>query len=161
MHTVRTYWVEAPHVGRLGVVSMPRAVSDYAALRAAGVDVLVSMLESEEAHAVGLGAAEAHCRAAGIEFHTLPIADHGLPDTVAEVVAMTAVLKARLAAGKTVAAHCFAGLGRSPLMIASVLIDHGMGATQACDLVSAARGHRVPEMETQERWLADFAARRG
>lgn len=156
MASPEIYWVNAPAIGRLAVVTRPREPGHFAALKAAGVDVLVSMLEAEEAIAVGLGQAAEFAAAHGIEFHNLPILDHGIPSAVAPVEALVGTLKARLATGKGVAAHCFAGLGRSPLMVASVLIRSGMPALEACERISKARGFEVPEMSTQVEWLLDF-----
>lgn len=156
MASPEIYWVDAPAIGRLAVVTRPREPGHFAALKAAGVDVLVSMLEQEEAAAVGLENAAAYAAAHDIEFFNLPILDHGIPDAVAPVEALVVTLKERLAAGKGVAAHCFAGLGRSPLMVASVLIRSGMTSYDACELISASRGFDVPEMSTQLDWLLDF-----
>jgi protein-tyrosine phosphatase len=155
----RLYWVDAPTIGRIAVVSRPREARHFAELKAAGVDVLASMLEAEEAASVGLGDQADHCAAAGIEFFNLAILDHGIPDAVEPVEALVQTLLQRLAAGKGVAAHCFAGLGRSPLIVASVLIRQGIASYDACDLISAARGHDVPEMSTQVEWLLDFEMR--
>ncbi len=152
----RLYWVDAPQIGRLAVVSRPREARNFAELKDAGVDVLISMLEAEEAASLGLADAAARCRAAGIEFFNVPILDHGIPSAVEPVEVLIGTLKQRLAAGQSVAAHCYAGLGRSPLMIASIMIRHGMNAHEACDLISAARGVDVPEMGTQLDWLLAF-----
>ena len=38
----RVYWVDAPAIGRLGVVARPRSASAFAELKAEGIDVLVS-----------------------------------------------------------------------------------------------------------------------
>jgi protein-tyrosine phosphatase len=75
------------------------------------------------------------------------------------VEAAVATLSHHLGAGRGVGAHCFAGLGRSPLLVAAVLINHGHSDEDAIDLVSAARGYRVPEMDDQHDWLFDFARR--
>jgi len=157
----RVYWVKAPAVGRIGVATRPREAAHFALLKSAGVDVLVSMLEAEEAAAVGLEHAAAYAAGHGIEFFNLPILDHGIPEAVAPVEALVATLRQRLAEGKGVAAHCFAGLGRSPLMVASVLIRSGMTTAEACELISASRGHDVPEMSTQVDWLLDFEIDQG
>lgn len=155
----RVYRVEAPAVGRLAVVSRPREARHFAELKSAGVDVLVSMLEAEEAAAVGLADQANQCALAGIEFFNLPILDHGIPSAVEPVEDLVGMLASRLAAGQGVAAHCFAGLGRSPLMIASILIHHGVAAEDACAIISAARGADVPEMDTQISWLLEFEQR--
>ncbi len=157
MAAPKVYWVNAPAVGRIGVATRPREAAHFKALKLAGVDVLVSMLEAEEAAAVGLEHAALYAAEHEIEFFNLPILDHGIPDAVAPVEALVTTLKQRLAEGKGVAAHCFAGLGRSPLMVASVLIRSGMTSYDACELISASRGYDVPEMSTQLDWLLDFA----
>jgi protein-tyrosine phosphatase len=73
------------------------------------------------------------------------------------VIETAAAIRAHLAAGRGVAVHCYAGLGRSPLLAAMVLIDHGLDATEAIARVSRARGAAVPEMPEQHTWLADYA----
>ena len=158
--TVRTYWVEASSIGRLAVVGRPRAARDFAELKAAGVDVLISLQQVEEAAMVGLAEEAALCEAAGIVFHRLEIADHGIPKSLLSVEELAHTVKPLLAAGKGVAAHCYAGLGRSPLMIAAIMIDHGIDAMDACDLISVARGVSVPEMASQIDWLLSYEMRR-
>lgn len=154
------FWVEASIPGRLAVVTRPRSVAHFAALKAAGVDVLVSMMQPDEAANVGLGAAASHCARAGITFMSVPITDHGIPETFELIEAAVATVATHLAAGRGVGAHCYAGLGRSPLMIAAVLIHHGHTDQEAIALVSAARGIDVPEMDSQHAWLLEFAMRK-
>ena len=155
----RVYWVDAPAIGRLGVVSRPRSASAFAELKSQGIDVLVSLLEHGEAEDVGLADEAAHCERAGIAFIQLPITDHGIPSAVEPVALVVSDLVRRVARGQGVGAHCYAGLGRSPLLIAAVLIAHGMSAPDACDLITQARGHSVPERDTQARWLDEFELR--
>ena len=45
------------------------------------------------------------------------------------------------------------GLGRSPLIAASVLVLHGYAPEDACDLLSAVRGSTVPQREEQRHWI--------
>ena len=156
---LRIFWIDAPELGRIAV--MPRPMPDqFAELKAAGVDCVVSLLEDEEANHLGLGGEAGLARAAGMDFLQLPVVDHDIPQTVAPVEAMARNISARLKAGKGVAVHCYAGLGRSPLLIAAVLIDNGVSAVEACDQISAARGIRVPETDAQFRWLQAYAQRR-
>ena len=154
------YWVDGAGIGRLAIVQRPRIATDYMALKEAGIDVLVSMLEREEAHRAGLSSAPHYCRDAGIAFHSQPITDFGLPTTIEPMEMLARHLLAELRAGKGVAAHCYAGLGRSPLMIATVLVEAGLDASEACGLLSEARGENVPEMPTQVRWLENYQQRR-
>ncbi len=154
----RIYWIDAPTPGRLAV--MPRPHPDaFGELRAAGIDCIVSLLEENEASSLGLADEAGLAAAEGMAFLHLPVIDHGIPTAVEPVVAISATISTRLKAGQGVAVHCYAGLGRSPLLIAAVLIDEGLSAPEACDLISGARGYSVPEQDEQYRWLQDYELR--
>lgn len=159
MAKLNLFWIETPGMrGRIAV--MPRPHPDqFAALKAAGVDCIVSLMQPAEAQRFGLGDEAGLCAAAGIAFSALPVVDHGIPESVAPVEAASAKIRGRLARGEGVAVHCFAGLGRSPLLIAAALIDLGFGAEEACEAISRARGFNVPEMEEQYQWLLAYARR--
>jgi len=135
--------------------------SAFAELKALAVDVVVSLLEAGEAQDVLLRDEEALCVGAGLEFLSLPICDHGVPDAVEPVASLTRELGLRLSKGRNVAVHCFAGLGRSPLIVAALLIEHGLGADAACDRISRARGRRVPETDAQLQGLRSYERLRG
>ncbi len=156
----RIFWVSAPVPGRLAVLSRPRRSNHFTALKAAGIDMLVSMLEPAEADTVGLGEAALSCERAGIDFLSVPITDHGIPTSFQLVEQAVDIVARQLRAGRGVGAHCYAGLGRSPLFVASVLILHGQSAPEAIAAVSAARGVDVPEMDQQHVWLMELSARR-
>lgn len=154
-YPLRIFWIDAPAPGRIAVMPRPHPES-FPALRQAGVDVCVSLLEPAEADHLGLGDEAGLCSAAGIEFHDLAVPDHGVPATLEPVVSLSGVVDAYLTAGRSVAVHCYAGLGRSPLLVAAVLIDRGLSAIDACDRISRARGRKVPEMREQLDWLLDY-----
>jgi protein-tyrosine phosphatase len=159
MPPLRLYWIDAKMAGRLAVMPRPHPRS-FMDLKAAGVDVLASLLEPHEAEQAGLSAQADLCAAAHIDFLHLPVVDHGVPRAIESVASAAARLGAELDAGRGVAVHCWAGQGRSPLLAAAVLIERGMGAVAATDLISAARGMRVPEMAAQQAWLDGYERRR-
>ncbi|MGE0768971.1 MAG: hypothetical protein AB7L90_21220 [Hyphomicrobiaceae bacterium] len=159
MSEQQIYWVDPPLGGRLAVVTRPRSQKHLAALKAAGIDMLISMLEPEEAVDVGLADEAAWCAQAGLEFLNVPISDHGVPSSFDVIESVMPELAERLRDGRGIAAHCYAGLGRSPLLIASVLIHHGLTDGKAIKAVSLARETWVPEMDSQHRWLLEFALR--
>ncbi len=157
---LRVFWIDAPTTapGRLAV--MPRPMPhQFDELKRERVDVVVSLMEAGEAAELGLGEEADLCARFGIAFHNLPIIDHGIPSAITPVTRLSRQITSHLQAGQGVAVHCFAGLGRSPLMCAAVLIDHGIGAIQACDLISEARGIAVPEMTEQADWLLEYERR--
>ena len=73
------YWINEP----LAIVSRPwgdeRLDDEMAALREAGIDVLVSMLEEGEAVRLGLEDEGNAARRAGLIFENFPIRDRGVP----------------------------------------------------------------------------------
>jgi len=129
---------------------------EMAHLRSADFDVVVSLQPAEEQAYIGLtGEAEA-VRRAGMTFRHFPITDMGVPDdeSASEIVAE---IVADLRAGRHVVVHCHAGIGRSSTLAAAALIRLGRGAADACTTISAARGMRVPETQTQRDWLDRWA----
>ncbi|WP_222598190.1 protein-tyrosine phosphatase family protein [Lentzea tibetensis] len=125
---------------------------DMVALRELGVDVLVSAMTPDERAKWGLALEEKAALAAGLEFVEIPIPDRHVPDR--EAIADTiAHLTEQYRAGKHLVFHCWAGIGRSSLLAASVLVSDGLAPDEAWDLISAARGYPVPDTEEQRAWL--------
>jgi len=127
---------------------------EMAALRRAGVDVLVCLQPGAEREQLGLAGEPAAAARAGLRFHELPVPDFGVPDRVA-AEPLLASLAADLAAGRHVAVHCRGGVGRSSVVAAALLIRLGLPADQAWPVIAQARGCAVPETGQQRRWLAD------
>lgn len=157
----KLYRVSDPFEGRLAVSARPGGWEELeesaAAWRQSGLDVVVSMLEREEAEDLGLEDQALICRKAGINTINCPVPDHGTPEDEEVVRAAVDEALIYLGKGKRVAAHCFAGIGRSPLFVSCVLVRHGMAAEEAWKRVMTARGMRLPDTIAQRRWVDDFA----
>ncbi|MEV4316575.1 hypothetical protein [Actinocrispum sp. NPDC049592] len=125
---------------------------EMTALRSAGVDVLVSALTSSEVSEVGLAEEGQLARAAGLRFVSVPIPDMGLPDQ-SVVLPTLRELAADLCGGAHIVTHCWAGIGRSSLLAASLLVLNGMAPDDAWQRISAARGRTVPETTAQRDWI--------
>lgn len=156
-------WVKTAEPWRIAQTHRPRAgaglLPDLAALREAGADVLVSCQTEEEQARMGLsGEAEAAAQV-GLEFVHFPIVDHSLPDDLQATVALADELAAALRAGRGVIAHCFAGIGRSGLIVVSTLLRLGMPLSEAVAAASEARGLPVPETRAQQLWLTQVEAK--
>ena len=152
-------WIEHPRSCRLGIMARPRADDwldgEIAAWKSDPVDVVLSLLEAEEAADLELtGQAEA-CRAHGIHFMSFPIADRGVPD-MRDAKAAAATICRHGVDGKAVAIHCRAGIGRSSLMAGAVLVLSGMDPAAAFSAIGRARGLDVPDTQAQRVWLFDF-----
>ncbi len=155
------FWIDASDVGRLAVVSRPDPVyglpQQMQALREAGIDTLVSMLDPDEAAQVGLAGEAAAAAAASLEFHNVPTGDFGVPSSFEGTEIVVARVIEDLKSDRGVGVHCYAGRGRSPMFAAAVLTYAGWEPDAAIDAVSTARGRRTPETDAQRRWIVDFA----
>jgi protein-tyrosine phosphatase len=153
--------IPVPAAGALSTMPRPRGDDwlddELAALREAGVDVLVTLQTEVERQELGLtGEAEAAARA-GLEFHSFPIVDLGVPDH-RSIQPLLATLTAHLRDGRHVAVHCLAGIGRSSMVAAALLVRLGITPADAWQTIAEARGLPVPETDEQREWLRDEAA---
>ena len=147
-------------------MAAPRPAEQFEAIildwKDEGVDVIVSLLEESEIP--GLTEAERSlCEEVGVEFFSFPVRDKTVPDSADTLAIIARRLAERIVAGKSVAIHCRAGIGRSTTLAACDLILLGVEGDVALDMIAAARGLEVPETEAQRQWVLGFsqAARRG
>lgn len=160
------YWVRGLPRGRLAVVTRPDPAyglpQQMQHLRDYGLDVIVSMLQTDEAIRLGLGWEGSVAEEVGLAFQHLPTDDFGVPTSFEVAETLIGMMAAEIEAGRAVGVHCFAGRGRSPLFAASVLVHLGSDTDAAIEAVSEARGRRTPETDDQRQWVFDYAAwRRG
>jgi len=156
----RIFWIECPGPGRLAILSRPVAEQiseEITAWRAAGVTMVASLLEPQEERALGLRNEADLCRAEGIEFMPFPVPDGGVPASLADGMALARRLARVIEAVGTAGVHCRAGIGRSGMIAASVLMALGRSENQALDAVAANRGLRVPETPEQRAWVSSAA----
>lgn len=151
------HFIDTPAAGRLAI--MPAPVRDtFPALKAAGIDVVVSLLPEEEAERLMLADEAARCRRAGIDFVTFPVRDFQVPERFEPAAALVSALADQISGGDTVAVHCRAGIGRSGMITSAVLVALGLAPEAAMAAVSTARGCEVPETDAQRDWVRRFAA---
>ncbi|MCB1681120.1 MAG: dual specificity protein phosphatase family protein [Rhodospirillales bacterium] len=153
------YKIKAIGLGSLSVMAKPVAgewlEEQFQFYRDSGITLLVSLLEEFEAYELGLQdehrAAERH----GITFLSFPIADRGLPESLPRFHAFVSSLFQQIQDGAHVAVHCRAGIGRSGLTAAAVLLHEGFTPDEAFALISEARRCPVPDTEEQRCWLVE------
>lgn len=147
-------------LGRLAIMARPRAgdwlEDELLGWQAEGVNAAVSLLEREEVIELDLNLEAEFCNNKGIEFISFPIADRGVPESAKAAAGLVESLATMLIEGKNVAIHCRAGIGRSSLIAASVMVSIGFTATLAFDQISAARRVKVPDTEEQRVWVEHF-----
>jgi protein-tyrosine phosphatase len=154
------YWINQFAGGNLAIMAAPRPAEQIEAIildwKDEGVDVIVSLLEESEIP--GLTQAERSlCEEVGVEFFSFPVRDKTVPDSADTLAVIARRLADRIVAGKSVAIHCRAGIGRSTTLAACVLILLGVEGDIALDMIAAARGLEVPETEAQRQWVLSFS----
>lgn len=143
--------------GYLAIMAHPSpdsgGAASFANIAQLGIRQVVSLLEPSEARSLGLESEREMVKVYGMEYIAFPIADMGLPSSVEGFAKLSLLLFQQVDAGVNTLIHCRAGIGRSGLMAAGVLLHCELDCEQAFTHVSKMRGIRVPETPQQEDWL--------
>lgn len=156
------YWVNGPWLGKLAMAAHPRGgdwlQDEMAVWRRAGIDVVLSLLTSEEEQDLDLQDEPGRAKDQEMNFISLPIPDRQAPESQAEVAEVLEDVDAMLSDGKNVVIHCRQGVGRTGMIAACLLVGKGVEPDAAVARLSAARGFAVPETAAQRRWIDRHAA---
>ena len=143
--------------GFLAVMARPRSGEwlrdELVGLRQAGVATIASLLEPREEAELELMLEASVAKELGLKFLSLPIADRGVPSIAADFHRFVAQLADDVRAGRGVVVHCRAGIGRSGITAAAVLVLLGHEPRAVFEMVSKARGIRVPDTDQQLEWF--------
>ena len=94
----KVHWIEAALTGRLAIMPRPRAGDwldeEIAGWRTEGIDVVVSLLESEEVTELGLQREASLCDEHAIEFVSFPIPDRGIPSSLPATMKLVRCVRA-------------------------------------------------------------------
>lgn len=155
----RLYWVNKLAEGNLAIMPAPRPEERLDEVimgwKDEGVDIVVSLIE--QAELPGLVEAERDlCDEFHVDFVWFPIPDKTTPASPDAVASLAKRLASAISGGKSVAIHCRAGIGRSALLAAAVLIHLNVDGAAALDMIAEARGTEVPETEAQRQWVLDL-----
>jgi len=155
------YWIPSPWPGRLAILPHPRGGDwlddEMTEFRQIGVDIMVSALERAEEALLELTLERELCQAKGMEFISFPVPDGTAPTSEKAVGELVRLLETRLAAGKNVAIHCRAGIGRCIVLAACTLALAGVEPDTAFQKIQQARGCHVPDKKEQEEFVKRFA----
>jgi protein-tyrosine phosphatase len=152
------FWIDTSSNLKLAIVPRPRGEDwlqdDIEQLKREGIDIVVSLLTLEESRELGLEQEEDACTAAGIEFKGFPIPDRQTPESVTEFLEFARSVYKEALAGRRVGAHCRACIGRSSVLLATLMRLDGFTSEEAFDRISNARGLSVPDTPEQAVWVA-------
>lgn len=130
--------------------------ADLARLRELyATDLLVTLLPGYELQALKIPNLLERARAHGLETRYFPFDDGSVPDRLLGAYVLIERLVSRLRAGGTIVVHCKGGLGRSGLVVASVLIALGLDHEAATTATRAARRGAI-ETPAQGVWVREF-----
>ena len=157
----RVYWVNDKTVGRIGIMPRPRSGDwhddEIRSLSAQKVNVLVSLLTEEEMAELELTTEPEVCARNGIEFLSFPINDREVPPLDTKLKHFIRSLQDRVSKGKTAIIPCRAGIGRSAIIAACLMISPSNSVGQVMSSISQSRGFPVPDTREQLAWVHSFA----
>jgi hypothetical protein len=159
--TPEIYWVREIEPVRLALMPRPRGgdwLSDEVSAWDRGtLDTIVCLLESHEVRELELTEERSLCKTRGIELLSFPIPNRGVPASVRDTVTLVETIVSRLRRGTAAGVHCRAGIGRSGLISACVLLKLGVLFQEVFPMLSRARGLEVPDTLAQVVWVKAFA----
>ena len=155
------HWVAGIEPHRLALSARPRGGDDLAdevaAWQAAGVDVVVSLLERAEVRELELEHEARLCEERSIAFRSFPIPDRSEPGSAEALMRLVAELHGQLESGKAIAIHCRAGIGRTGVVAGCLLHRLGIASGEVFHLLSRSRGIAMPDTEAQIAWVERYA----
>lgn len=148
--------------GAIGVMSAPGRERELAAdldeLAAKhGCIVLVSLVSDRELDLLRIADLPERSAERGLRVIRFPSGDFSTPDSIEEVVSLTAEIIRIARRGGMVAIHCWAGLGRTGLVAACCLVARGLSSSDAIAAVRRCRPRAI-ENSDQEEFIGHFAA---
>ena len=126
-----------------------RLQNDLKRIKKWGADGIVTLLEESELKRMGLEELPDAIEKAGMWWNFLPIQDRQAPDDYFEDAWETkgACLREGLAEGQRIIIHCFAGLGRTGMIAARILVECGMDPARAIANVRQTTPARIQSRE--------------
>lgn len=156
-----SFWIDTGSPLRLAIASRPQGgewLQDYIrTLKDEGIDILVSLLPWEESRELDLDEEKAACSSMGISFVNFPIPERQVPPSRLGFLTFAQLLHKRASEGLGVGVHCRGCIGRSSVLLATVMRLEGFSAEEAFERISDARGLPVPDTAEQAKWVAKLA----
>ena len=128
--------------------------ADLQTIQAWGASAVLSLVEPHEFARLGVPDFAQAIAGTPLQWWPVPITDMATPGpaTLAAWRAHGPALLQAMNSGQRVLVHCAAGLGRTGMLVAKLLVLHGAGADEAIDQVRRARPGTI-ETEAQAEWV--------
>lgn len=153
------YLIEAVGKGSISAMARPQSGDEieaiFKAIAADGITRIISLLEVSEANDLGLHNEQQISQNSGMQFVQFSIPDLGVPISAHEFSVFIKQQYLDVQAGEHVLVHCRAGIGRTGMVTASVLMHCGYKPLAAFEQVSKQRGVPVPDLQEQVDWIVD------
>ena len=150
---MRVYWIDNLKSGELGMMARPRGgdwlEDEIKSLKHRKIDIVVSLLESDEIYELGIENEENFCIQNNIQFINFPIQDRNIPSKENEFLELIDKLSLEIEKSKKIVVHCRMGIGRTSLLIAGILVKNGFNSNQVFDYLSKIRTLEVPDTNEQ------------
>lgn len=158
MH-VDIYPIEAIGKGAISAMAKPessdRINAVMNAIAARGVTRVVSLLEASEANDLGLQHEQRFVQRNHMQFVQFSIPDLSVPTSVQKFCQFIKQQHNDVETGDHILVHCRAGIGRTGMVTASVLMRCGYEPLAAFARVSEKRGVTVPDLQAQIDWVVE------
>jgi len=155
------YWVPSVEPRRLAFGPRPRAgdwlADEVAAWSKSGIKHVVSLLEFHEVFDLEISSERHFCSESNIQFLEFPIPDRGIPSSLVAADAFIRKIALLVELIEGVYIHCRAGIGRSSLVTAGVMLHLGVPYGQIFPILSGARRLQVPDTQVQIDWLESYS----
>jgi Cyclin-dependent kinase inhibitor 3 (CDKN3) len=146
---------------KIALMARPRSgewlADEIAGLKHLGVNALVSLIEKHEIDELGLIEEGPLCLQNGIEYISHPIVDRGAPKSFETLRNLAERLSTKVKDGESIVIHCRAGIGRTGLVAACVMLHLDYPFDGIFATLSKARGVPVPDTDSQISWVKSYA----
>jgi ADP-ribosyl-[dinitrogen reductase] hydrolase len=144
-------FVVTPGEGRIGLCAFPQ-LHEFQDFRIWRATALVTLVEARELEFLGSKDIGKLAAGAGLAWHHLPVPDMAPPDQAFEQrwASSGPVLRKTLRGGGRIVVHCRAGLGRTGMVAARLLVEMGVPPDHAIAAVRTARPGAIETAEQEE-----------
>jgi protein-tyrosine phosphatase len=154
-------WITAIQPLQLAITPKPRSGEwlneEITGWKAERINTVVALLERHEFRELDLSNEQTLCESVGVSFVNFPIPDRGVPSSIRSIHLLVVQIVEELRAGRGVAIHCRAGIGRTGVVAACVLLHLGFPFVSIFKTLSDSRGIQMPDTDEQISWVKAYS----